>query len=96
MRRSAILLGQARDEVEVRLIELIGAGHLDLHWTHGLPVVTRGNVGHDPRQRHVFPAAATGGLAAAAHVAGLTSDHQRIRWAGQFDFVDDVAADAGQ
>lgn len=61
---------------------------------HRLPSVLCGHVIDDAGQADVFPTAAAGGFAAAAHVAGLAPDHQGIRWAGQFDLVHGVTPEA--
>ncbi|MNG01514.1 hypothetical protein D3C84_845000 [compost metagenome] len=76
--RAVVLLGQARDEIKIGFADLIGALDLDGQRAHRLPAVTRGDIGDDLRQRHVFPAAATNGLATAAHVAGLTLNHDGV------------------
>lgn len=73
---AVVLLGQARDEVEIRLVEPIRSRHLSLHGVHRLPAIARGDISDDARQGYVFPIAAAGGLAAAAHVAGLTGNRQ--------------------
>ncbi|MDF9755493.1 hypothetical protein OKW51_002456 [Pseudomonas hunanensis] len=93
---AVVLARQAGDEVEVRFAVLIDPRHLHGHRAHRLPTVAGADLGDDALQRCVLPAAAADGLAAAAQVAGLATDHQGVWRARQLDLIDGVAAQAAQ
>ncbi len=93
---AVVLLGQAGDKVVIRLIALVDALDLGVDRARHLPAVALGDFANDLRQRHVLPAAATHGLAAAAHVAGLAANHDGVGRPAQFHLVDGVRAQAGQ
>lgn len=78
------MLSQARDEIKVGLVELIHPSDLRRHRTACLPAISSRDVGHDLRQRRVLPASAADSLTTAAHIAGFTLDHNRVRRAGNF------------
>ncbi|MNG08796.1 hypothetical protein D3C84_921800 [compost metagenome] len=91
-----MFFGHAGDEVEVGFIELVHARHPGVDRARRLPAIAGGHVADDLRQADVLPTAAAGGLATAAHVAGLAADHQRVRWTGNRDLVHGVTAHARQ
>ncbi|MNT28079.1 hypothetical protein D3C72_1637400 [compost metagenome] len=93
---AVVLPGQASEEIKIGLVELIRPDHFGRYRTPWLPAVARGNVGHDGRQRHVFPTATADGLAGTTHVTGLALDHQCVRRPGDLDLVDHVSPQAGQ
>jgi len=94
--RAVVLFGQPGDEIKIGLVELVDPGDFGRHRTHRLPAITRGDIGHDLRQRHTLPAPATDGLATAAHVAGLALDYDGIGRTGHLDRVYRVTAHARQ
>ncbi|MNP03866.1 hypothetical protein D3C76_957640 [compost metagenome] len=88
--------GNACDEVVVRLSQLVRTRHNGMHIAGRYPAIAAGHRSDNLGQGLALEAAVSGGLATAAHVAGLAPYDQRIRWAGQFHLIDRIAVDAGQ